>query len=59
MKADKNPKIENKTKKLGLDYLGQIPYDPQVENAIGNPAKLLKTKLAEKAEQITQKIQQT
>lgn len=59
MKADKNPKIENKTKKLGLDYLGQIPYDPQVENAIGNPAKLLKTKLAEEVEQITQRIQQT
>jgi ATP-binding protein involved in chromosome partitioning len=58
MKADKNPKIENRTKKLGLNYLGQIPYDPQVENTLGNPAKLLKTKLAEKAEQITQKIQQ-
>ena len=28
---------------MGLKYLGAIPYDPKVEEAIGNPAKLLKT----------------
>ena len=27
------------TEKLGLKYLGAIPYDPQVEDAIGNEDK--------------------
>jgi ATP-binding protein involved in chromosome partitioning len=43
MKMDKSDSIKVETKKLGLNYLGAIPYDPQVEAAIGNPAKLLDT----------------
>ena len=44
--------IEVETGKLGLKYLGEIPYDPQVEDAIGNEAKLLKTAIAKKLKQI-------
>jgi len=59
MKTYNNQTIENQTQKLGLDYLGQIPHDPQIENAIGNPARLLNTKLAQATNQIAQKIQRT
>jgi len=59
MKTDNNQTIKNQTRKLGLNYLGQIPHDPQVENAIGNPTKLLNTKLAQKTKRITQKILRT
>ena len=57
MKTDKNLTIKNEIQKLGLNYLGQIPYDPQIENAIGNPTRLLSTELAKKTKQITRKIQ--
>jgi ATP-binding protein involved in chromosome partitioning len=43
MKMDKGNSVEVETRKLGLRYLGEIPYDPQVEVAIGNPTKLLDT----------------
>ncbi len=39
MKMDNAKAIETATKKLGLRYLGAIPYDPKVEAAIGNPEK--------------------
>lgn len=58
MKTDKNQTIKSQTKKLGLNYLGQIPYDSQIEHAIGNPARLLNTELAQKTKQMTRKIQQ-
>jgi len=59
MKTGNSQNIKNQTHKLGLQYLGQIPYDPQIENAIGNPAKLLNTKLAKATKQITTKILHT
>jgi ATP-binding protein involved in chromosome partitioning len=59
MKNDNNQTIRNQTQKLGLNYLGQIPYDPQIEDAIGNPARLLNTKLAQATKQIAQKIPRT
>ncbi len=43
MKMDKGNSIQGEIEKLGLRYLGAIPYDPQVEAAIGNPIKLLDT----------------
>ena len=43
MKIDKSNCIQTETEKLCLRYLGAIPYDPQVEAAIGNPTKLLET----------------
>jgi ATP-binding protein involved in chromosome partitioning len=59
MKTNKNQTIKNHTQKLGLTYLGQISYDPQIEHAIGNPTKLLNTELGQKTKQITRKIRQT
>jgi ATP-binding protein involved in chromosome partitioning len=59
MKTVKSQTIKSQTQKLGLNYLGQIPYDPQIEYAIGNSTKLLNTELAQKTKQITRKIQRT
>ncbi len=43
MKMDKANVIRGETEKLGLKYLGAIPFDPQVEDAIGDEAKLMRT----------------
>jgi ATP-binding protein involved in chromosome partitioning len=43
MKVDKAKTVEVASLKLGLKYIGSIPYDPKVEEAIGNPKKLLDT----------------
>ena len=43
MKIDRANIVRVETKKLGLSYLGAIPFDPQVEEAIGNETKLLGT----------------
>jgi ATP-binding protein involved in chromosome partitioning len=45
MKREKN--IEQETGKLGVKFLAGIPYDPEVEGAIGYETKLLNTKLAQ------------
>ena len=58
MKTDKDQTIKSQIRKLGLDYLGQIPYDPQIESALGNPSRLLNTEVAQKTKQIARKIQQ-
>jgi ATP-binding protein involved in chromosome partitioning len=43
MKMDKANGIQAATEKLGLRYLGAIPFDPQVEDAIGNETRLMST----------------
>ena len=55
MKMNEITKIKQQTEKLGLTFLGEIPYDPNVEAAIGNETKLLKTALAQKIKEITTK----
>lgn len=52
MKMDKTNCVRVETEKLGLKYLGAIPYDPQVEAAIGNPTKLLDTAVGKTMPQI-------
>ncbi len=52
MKMDKSKTIQQQTQKLGLTYLGEIPYDLKVEEAIGNTNKLMKTTLVEKVRNI-------
>jgi ATP-binding protein involved in chromosome partitioning len=52
MKIDNANAIELATRKLGLKYLGSIPFDPEVENAIGNPSKLLETAVCRVLSQI-------
>ncbi len=43
MKIDKAQTIQRETEQLGLKYLGAVPFDAEVETAIGNPARLLST----------------
>jgi len=54
MKMSNSDNIQLKTGKLGLNFLGEIPYDPKVEEAIGNKNKLLETMIAEKIREILQ-----
>jgi len=55
MKMDKSESIELETRKLGLRYLGQISFDPEVEQAIGDEKKLLGTEVAKTLESIAAK----
>ena len=54
MKMDKAEGIKMETKRLGLIYLGGIPFDSQVEEAIGSPEKLHATALGKTLRQIAE-----
>jgi ATP-binding protein involved in chromosome partitioning len=56
MKMGDSENIQQQTRKLGLIFLGEIPYDTQVEEAIGNKNRLASTVLAKKVEEIASKI---
>jgi ATP-binding protein involved in chromosome partitioning len=56
MRMNDSKTIQQQTMKLSVEFLGEIPYDPKVEEAIGNTNKLLNTTLAKKVDQITSKI---
>jgi ATP-binding protein involved in chromosome partitioning len=56
MKMDQANGVQVQTKKLGLRYLGEIPYDPQVEAAIGDESKLLMTAIGKKMQQVTANV---
>jgi ATP-binding protein involved in chromosome partitioning len=47
MKMNRAKNIEQETKKLSVKFLAGIPYDPKMEEAIGDETKLLDTKLAQ------------
>ncbi len=49
--------IEGKTKQLSLPYLGKIPFDPEVETAIGKPSTLLKTAIGLQMERVVEFIE--
>jgi ATP-binding protein involved in chromosome partitioning len=52
MKMNSAKSIQQQTEKLGIAFLGEIPYDREVEDAIGDETKLLKTVLAQKVKEI-------
>jgi len=52
MKMNTADNIQQQTKQLGITFLGEIPYDAQVEEAIGDENKLLNTALAQKVKEI-------
>jgi MinD superfamily P-loop ATPase len=52
MKMSNAKSIRQQTEKLGLKFLVEIPYDPKVEEAIGDETKLLDTALAQKIKEI-------
>ena len=54
MKMNKAQGIQVETEKLQLKYLGAIPFDPQVEDAIGKPSKLLNTAVGKRIQQLTE-----
>jgi len=56
MKMNDSKIIQQRSQKLGLNFLIAIPYDPKVEEAIGNTNKLLNTMLVKKVEEIDSKI---
>jgi ATP-binding protein involved in chromosome partitioning len=52
MKMNSAQSIQQQTEKLGIAFLGEIPYDLKVEEAIGDEKKLLGTALAQKVKEI-------
>jgi ATP-binding protein involved in chromosome partitioning len=44
--------IQQQTEQLGIKFLGEIPYDAGIEEAIGDEVKLLGTAFARKVEEI-------
>jgi ATP-binding protein involved in chromosome partitioning len=48
MKINKTTNIREETKRIGATYLAKLPYDPEVEEAIGDLAKLLGTVFAQR-----------
>jgi ATP-binding protein involved in chromosome partitioning len=56
MKMTDSQDVQRKTKALGVEFLGEIPYDPKVEDAIGKVDKLLATALGQKIGEIAQSL---
>lgn len=52
MKMNQTKNIQGETEKLGLEFLAGIPYDPQVEEAIGDVTKLRGTMIAKKIREV-------
>ncbi|MCW3995086.1 MAG: Mrp/NBP35 family ATP-binding protein [Candidatus Bathyarchaeota archaeon] len=52
MKMSKSDAIAKETIMLGIKYLGEVPFDAQVEASIGNPEKLMATALGSAMPQI-------
>jgi ATP-binding protein involved in chromosome partitioning len=52
MKMNPSDNVEKETEKLGIPFLGAIPYDSSIEQAIGNVQKLLDTEIAQKIKEI-------
>jgi ATP-binding protein involved in chromosome partitioning len=52
MKMNKAKNIAQETEKLDVKFLAGIPYDPKVEEAIGDETKLLDTTLAQKIREL-------
>ena len=55
MKMDKSENIARETENLGLKFLGEIPYDPELEDAIGDVSKLQDTMIAKKIRKLAVK----
>jgi len=52
MKMNRAKNIAQETEKLGVKFLAGIPYDPKVEEAIGDVTKLLDTTLAQRIREV-------
>lgn len=56
MKMTELNSVRQQIETLGIKFLAEIPYDPTVEVAIGNPEKLFTTALGKKIKIVTQAI---
>jgi len=56
MKTIQPQTIQKQAQKLGLTFLGEIPYDIEIEKTLGKTNQLLKTTFAKKVKQITSKM---
>ncbi len=56
MKMTKTDNVRLQTEKLHVPFLGEIPYDPKIEDAIGNDKKLLETALASEIEKMSSAV---
>jgi ATP-binding protein involved in chromosome partitioning len=52
MKMNRAKNIEQETEKLGVKFLAGIPYDPKMEEAIGDEMKLRDTALAQRIRKV-------
>ena len=52
MKMNRAKNIEQETEKLGVKFLAAIPYDPKMEEAIGDEMKLRDTALAQRIRKV-------
>jgi ATP-binding protein involved in chromosome partitioning len=52
MKMNNSKAVRQQTRKLGMKFLGEIPYEQKLEEAIGNITKLLDTRFAKKISNI-------
>jgi ATP-binding protein involved in chromosome partitioning len=55
MKMNELESIASETENLGLKFLGEIPYDPEVEDAIGDVSRLRDTMIAKKIRKVAAK----
>jgi ATP-binding protein involved in chromosome partitioning len=55
MKMNNQERIREETRKLGLDLLTEIDYEPYLEEAVGEVKELLGTKFAQKIKEIVAK----
>ena len=55
MSFDRESSIKLQARKLGLPYLGEIPFDRSVEEAIGNPSALRDTTIGRHIKKIASK----
>jgi ATP-binding protein involved in chromosome partitioning len=56
MKMDKAGGVQVETEKLRLRYLGAIPFDPQVEEAIGNETRLMSTAVGKVIQEVGKSV---
>jgi MinD superfamily P-loop ATPase len=54
MKLDRATGIAWECEERRIKYLGTVPFDPKVEEAIGNTSKLLDTAFAQKIQKIAE-----
>jgi ATP-binding protein involved in chromosome partitioning len=56
IKMNQSRTVQKETKTLGLTFLGEIPYDTKIEEAIGKKDMLFGTTFAKRVQEITARI---